>query len=206
VARTARHRTLQEPPEPMVYFPLSQRHLGQLHLVVRTEHAAGPMLDPIRTALETLDPRVQVISMMTFEQHLTEALSLDRFATTTVLACGVAALFLATIGVYGVLADAVRRRTAEIGLRVALGANRAQVLRLVFAEGLHLTVAGVVLGGAAALVLKRIAAIFIFGLPPVNVTSLAAVPVVLVLVVIGAAAVPTTRALRISPTVALRAE
>jgi ABC-type antimicrobial peptide transport system permease subunit len=206
VVRSARHRALQAPPEPMVYFPLSQRHLGQLHLVVRTEYEAGPFLEPLRALLQTMDERVQIISVMTFEQHLSEALSLDRFATTIVLGCALAALLLATIGVYGVLTDAVRRRTAEIGLRVALGASRPQVLRLVFGEGLHLAVAGVVAGVAVALVLRRVAGTFVHGLPVVDLASLAAVPIGLVLVVIGAAAIPTVRALRVSPTIALRVE
>ena len=206
VVRSGKYRTLQEPPEPMVYFPLSQRHLGQLHLIMRTDQAADPMLGPMRATLESVDDRVTVIEMMTFEGHLAQALSLDRLATTIVVACALAALLLATVGVYGVIADAVRRRTAEIGLRIALGANRRQVLRLVFSEGLHLAVAGVVVGVAAAMLLRRAAGVFVHGLPAVDLVSLVVVPGVLALVVVSAAAIPTRRALRISPTIALRAE
>lgn len=206
VVRSGKYRTLQEPPEPMVYFPLAQRHLGQLHLVVRTDNGGDPLLEPMRAALLAVDDRVEILETMTFEGHLAEALSLDRVATTIVAACALAALVLATIGVYGVIADAVRRRTAEIGLRIALGAGRRQVLRLVFGEGLHLTLAGIVAGVIAAMLLKRVAGVFVHGLPPVDIVSLAVVPGVLALVVVGAAAIPTRRALRISPTIALRAE
>jgi hypothetical protein len=206
VVRSGRHRTLQEQPEPMIFFPLSQRHLGQLHLVVRTDGEAGPVLQPVEALLTRVDERVQVIRTMTFEQHLAEALSLDRFATATVLGCAGAALLLATLGVYGVLADAVRRRTAEIGLRVALGARRSQVLTLVFGEGVRLTGAGIACGVLASILLKRVADAFVHGLPPLDLISLAAVPAVLTVVVLAAAAVPMVRALRISPTIALRAE
>jgi putative ABC transport system permease protein len=190
----------------MIYFPLSQRHLGQLHVLVRTDGDPGKFLAAMTRELQAVDERVTVIEGTTFERHLAEALSLDRLATTIVVACAVVALVLATIGVYGVIADAVRRRTAEIGLRIALGANRAQVLRLVFSEGLNLTLAGVVAGVVAAMLLRRVAAVFVHGLPPVDVVSLVIVPGVLALVVASAAAIPTRRALRISPTIALRAE
>jgi ABC-type antimicrobial peptide transport system permease subunit len=100
----------------------------------------------------------------------------------------------------------VRRRTPEIGLRVALGAPSWQILRLVFAEGLPLTVAGSAAGIVAALVLVRVLQWFVHAIPAVDLASLAIVPVALLLVVLGAAALPTRRALRVSPTIALRAD
>ena len=110
------------------------------------------------------------------------------------------------IGVYGVVGDAVRRRTREIGLRVALGAPSLRILQLVFSEGLPLSAAGSAAGVVAALLLSRIMRTFLRDIPPIDLVSLAVVPVALLLVVVGAAAVPVRRALRVSPTVALRAE
>ena len=100
----------------------------------------------------------------------------------------------------------MRRRTPEIGLRVALGAPSWRILRLVFSEGLPLTVAGSAVGIVVALLLARVLRSFVNAIPAIDLASLAIVPVALLLVVLGAAALPTRRALRVSPTVALRAD
>ena len=213
VVRSGKYRTLQEAPEPMVYFALSQRDQPYMHLVIRTADAAGPVAAALPGMLTAIDRGTDIFPMLrrrvavtTLAEHLEEALTLDRILTTVVAACGVAALALAMIGVYGVVADAVRRRTPEIGLRVALGAPSLRILQLVFSEGLPLAAAGSAAGIVAAVVLSRLLRSFVHEIPPVDLASLAVVPVALLLVVAGAAAVPLRRALRVSPTVALRAE
>jgi putative ABC transport system permease protein len=206
VVRSGKYRTFQEAPEPVAYVPVTQIQTGYLNLVVRTVQNADPLLPVITDRLAAIDSGVDIRFMKTLDQHLAEALTLDRLTTTVVVACGVATLVLATIGVYGVIGDGVRRRTPEIGLRLALGANSFQVMRLVFSEGLHLTTLGALTGVVSALVLARVVRAFVHGLPAVDTMSLAVVPVALLLVVIGAAALPTRHALRISPTIALRAE
>jgi macrolide transport system ATP-binding/permease protein len=206
VVRSGKYRTLQEAPEPMVYFPLSQRDQAYMHFVVRTEASPDGVVQALPDLLSSTDRGVEIKRTVTFDQHLAEALTLDRILTTIVAACGLAALILATIGVYGVVGDAVRRRTPEIGLRVALGARSTQILRLVFSEGVPLTMTGCVVGIVAAIALARLARSFVHALPGVDIASLAVVPLALLLVVVGAAAVPTRRALRVSPTIALRAE
>jgi putative ABC transport system permease protein len=206
VVRSGKYRTFQEAPEPMVYFVVTQWQKGYLQLVVRTSGDAKALLPVLENRLRSIDGEVDIRSTKTFDDHLAQALTLDRLTTTVVAACGLATLILATIGVYGVIGDGVRRRTPEIGLRLALGANSLQVVRLVFSEGLHLTTVGAGFGVIAALVLARVVRVFVHGLPAVDATSLAVAPLALLLVVIGAAALPTRRALRISPTIALRAE
>ena len=208
VVGSGKYRTLQEAPEPMVYFPLSQRDQQYMHLLVRTVGSPRPVLPLLRQRLTEIDPGLMVSDDVapTFEQHLAEALTLDRILTTVVGGCGLAALLLATIGVYGVVGDAVRRRTPEIGLRVALGAPNWQILRLVFSEGLPLTAAGSAAGVAVTVLLIRVLRSFVHAAPSVGLVSLAVVPVALLLVVVGAAALPTRRALRVSPTIALRAD
>jgi predicted permease len=206
VVRSGRYRTFQEPPQPMVYFPLSQRHQGHMHLVARTASDPDPLLAPVRERLLAIDDGVTIVRTMTFERHLTEALSIDRLTTTAVTGCGLAAIVLATIGLYGVIADAVRRRTPEIALRVALGARRLQILRLVVGEGLHLTVAGACTGVVVALLGGRVAGAFVHAVPPLDPVRLALVPVPLAFVVVLAALLPLRRALKISPGLALRAD
>jgi predicted permease len=206
VVRSGKYRTLQEAPEPMVYFPLSQRHQLYMYLVVRTRDSGQAATAAIPGALAGIDSGVDVFRIRTFAEHLAEALTLDRILTTVVAGCGLAALALAMIGVYGVVGDAVRRRTPEIGLRVALGAPSLRILQLVFSEGLPLSAVGSAAGVAAALLLSRLMRSFVRDIPPVDLVSLAIVPIALLFVVVGAAALPVRRALRVSPTIALRAE
>jgi putative ABC transport system permease protein len=206
VVRSGKYRTLQEAPEPMVYFPLSQRDQMYMHLVVRTLNSGQAAAAAIPGTLASIDRGVDISRITTFAEHLAEALTLDRILTTVVGGCGIAALALAMIGVYGVVGDAVRRRTREIGLRVALGAPSLRILQLVFSEGLPLSAAGSAAGVIAALLLSRILRSFVHDIPPVDLISLAIVPIALLFVVVGAAALPVRRALRVSPTIALRAE
>jgi predicted permease len=206
VVRSGKYRTLQEAPEPMVYFPLSQHDQMYMHLVVRARESGQSVAAAIPGTLASIDRGVDVFRVTTFAEHLAEALTIDRILTTVVAGCGIAALMLAMIGVYGVVGDAVRRRTPEIGIRVALGAPNLRILQLVFSEGLPLSAAGSAVGVAAALLLSRALRWFVHDIPPVDLVSLAVVPVALLLVVVGAAALPVRRALRVSPTIALRAE
>ena len=156
--------------------------------------------------LTGIDRGADVYRTTTFDAHLAEALTLDRILTTVVTVCAAAALVLAMIGVYGVVGDAVRRRTPEIGLRVALGAPAVRILQLVFGEGVPLSAVGSAVGIVSALLISRVMRTFVHDLPSVDLVSLAVVPLALVFVVAGAAVLPVRRALRVSPTIALRAE
>jgi predicted permease len=206
VVRSGKYRTLQEAPEPMVYFPLAQRDQMYMHLVVRTADSAAAVAAAVPAILTGIDSGVDVYRTTTFDAHLAEALTLDRILTTVVTVCAAAALVLAMIGVYGVVGDAVRRRTPEIGLRVALGAPTVRILQLVFGEGVPLSAAGSAVGIVSALLISRVMRTFVHDLPSVDLVSLAVVPLALFVVVAGAAVLPVLRALRVSPTIALRAD
>jgi putative ABC transport system permease protein len=206
VVQSARYRTLEPSPGPALYFAPRQQDLGVMHLMVKATGDAGPMLERLRATLLAASPRARVLWTKTFDDHVAQALTLDRVMTTVVAASGLLALALSTIGVYGVSADAVRRRTAEIGLRLALGARPRSVVALIGREALTLTVAGVALGTCAALALAALARSFVHGLPWPDLPTVVVVSAALVFVALAAAAPPSWRALRISPTVALRAE
>jgi ABC-type antimicrobial peptide transport system permease subunit len=164
------------------------------------------MLALIGGKLAAVDGGVTITRTTTLARHLSEAVALDRLTVTLVGLCGVIALLMAIAGVYGVMSDAVLRRTREIGLRVALGAGRLQVVMLVFAEATSLTIAGVVLGVLAALGLELVAASFVHGVPHLSTRTLVSAPAILGAVVLVAAIAPLRRALAVSPTIALRAE
>jgi predicted permease len=206
VVRSGRYRTLQDSPQPTVYLPYSQEHLPCGFLFVRTGSEPEGMFALIAGKLTALDGGVIITRTTTLEQHLSEALAIDRLTTTLVGLCGIIALLMAMAGVYGVMNDAVVRRTREIGLRVALGAGRPQVVKLVFTEATYLTVTGIVVGLAAAVALEQVAAMFVHGLPHLNPARLATAPAILAIVVALAAIPPLRRALAVNPTIALRAE
>jgi predicted permease len=206
VVRSGRYRTLQDAPEPTVFVPLTQEHVACGYFFVRTADDPAALLPLVVDRVTAVDAGVTISRAITLDRLLSESLVMDRLTTTLVGLCGVIALLMGAIGVYGVMSDAVLRRTREIGLRMALGAGRPQVAWLVFAEALSLTAAGVFAGILASLVLGRIAATLVHGLPAVDRLTLTTTPAVLAVVVVLAAVVPLRRALAVSPTIALRAE
>ena len=148
--RTGKHLTVQEPPVPVVYYPLPQAFVRQMTLIARTAGAADPYVDDIRRAIAETDRAVAGFRASTLSSRIDEALTTDRLAASLISLCGVLALLLATVGVYGVVAFGVALRTREFGVRIALGARPVQILSLVLREGTWVTGVGIALGIAAA--------------------------------------------------------
>jgi hypothetical protein len=206
VVRSGTYRTLQASPQPTVYFPSSQDYLWRGHLLIRATRPPATMLTSINRAVLEVGDGAEVLQISTLETYLSEALALDRLTTRLVGLCGLIALAMSTIGVYGVMTDAVQRRTREIGLRMALGAGRTQVVRLVFTEVLSLTAAGLLAGGLATFAMSHAARAFVYGVPSLDVGTVAIVSTALAIVIAVAAVVPLRRALRVNPNIALRTE
>ena len=206
VVRSGRYRTLQAPPEPTVYYPMTQDYLYRGHLLARTSGDPALLMTAIAAAINEVADGAEVLHTSTLATYLSESLVLDRLATTLVGLCGIIALAMATIGVYGVMTDAVQRRTREIGLRMALGARRRHVVRLVFTEVIYLSAAGLLIGTLLTLAMSYVARAFLFGVPPLGVVTVVIVAAALGLVVTVAAIVPLRRALSVNPNLALRAE
>ena len=206
VVRQRRFRTLQDTPRPVVFYPFTQNYPTRGFLFLHTTGDPEKLMDTLREKIDAVDPHAAVERIATLEERLSEALALERMAGTLIGTCGVLALLMAMMGAYGVMNDAVQRRTREIGLRVALGAARRQVVRLVLAEIAQLAVGGFVAGtlivlGAAQLLRSTTGA-------PISVDVLTVVlPPVALAVLIGLASVtPLRRALSVSAAIALRAE
>lgn len=206
VVQTVKHLTVQEQPVPVVYYAHTQAYLGQMTLIARTAgRAEGYVADVRRAAVET-DRAVAAFRVTTLASRIDEALTTDRLAASLISLCGVLALLLATVGVYGVVAYAVARRAREFGVRVALGARPTQILSLVLGEGARVTGAGIVLGIVAAFAATKGLARLLYGVSASDSMTFAAVALALTAVTMVATVVPAGRALRVDPMTVLRDE
>ena len=196
-----------ETPEPAFEVLSQQRaHSNFAVLLVRARANPLDLLPSIRREVATLEPDATILAARTIEKDLLATLSAARMATTLTTAFGLAALALAVIGLYGVTSYAVARRTREIGLRMALGAERGRVLWLVLKEVAVLSCAGVIAGLAGAFYLTRHVESQLFGIAPNDPATLAAAVGLLLVIALLAGWMPARRATRIDPMLALRTE
>jgi predicted lysophospholipase L1 biosynthesis ABC-type transport system permease subunit len=206
VAKNVRQRSLWEESGPYVYLPLYQRFFPEMMLEVKVEGSPMAMLPAIRRQVEALDPDLPVYGAGPLSENIDNALSQQRMAAAFLSASGLLALILASVGLYGVLGYAVAQRTSEIGIRMALGAERGGILRMVLRDGMMLFAAGLGLGLLAALFLVRLVAGFIFGISPYDLTAFAGISGVLAAIALLACWLPACKASRIEPLEALRHE
>ena len=186
--------------------PLAQDQQQGIQLVARTTGAPLNLVEPIRSALRELDPNLAIESARSMEDVRDESLARDRFLMTMLTTFAAVGLVLAIVGVYGVLAQMTRRRTREMGVRIALGAPGAQVRWLVISQGLRLVIAGLVVGSVLALMLTRTMQRVLFNVGASDPLTYALVATLLAVTGIAAAWLPAMRASGTDPAVALRAE
>lgn len=197
-----------------VYVPVAQisgSSLGEWHsfpmqLTVRTQSQPASLTSPVTAAIHSIDSDQPVTDIMSMDDVVDTSLSQRRFSMLLLAAFAVLAVLLAAVGIYSVLAFAVRRRVREIGIRVALGAEGKDILRLVIAEGMKPALIGVLLGVAGALALGRVLAGLIYGIAAYDPLTFAAVATLLAAVALLASIIPAYRAAKIEPTRALREE
>jgi predicted permease len=195
-----------------MYFPVMQLPDARLDratgidMVVRSSGSQPVPFDAVRAALREMDPDQVAFDPRVMEEVIATSLAGRRFSMLVLVAFGVLALLLASVGIYGVIAYAVGRRTAEIGVRMALGARRADVLRLILAQGLRMAVAGIAIGLAAALALTRLMVRLLYGVSATDPATFAAVAVGLTGVALLASYLPARRAAMVEPMAALRHE
>ena len=205
VVGDVRQHGLGEAGRPCVYRPqAAARSTG--NLVVRTTGAPLAMADSVRKAILEVDPSQPVANLRTMEDVIAASVAQRRFIMLLLGGFAGAALLLAAIGLYGVIAYAVSQRTREIGIRMALGANRSDVLGLVLGGGMKLAGIGVVVGIAAALGLTRVLTKLLYEVKPIDLPTFTGVSLLLLLVALLASWLPARRAARVDPMVALRTE
>src|SRR5437773_10019516 len=182
---------------PFLYMPYSQdKTTGHLSYYIRTERDATPMAASLRSLIQRLDPNLLVNNLRTLEEQVSSSMLNDRLVTGLSVSLALLAALLAGLGLYGVLAYVVARRTREIGIRIALGGERADILRLVVGQGGRLAVVGGAIGIVAALVAMRWVASLLYGVTAHDPLTFIAVVVLLAIVSAMACYLPARRAMR----------
>jgi ABC-type antimicrobial peptide transport system permease subunit len=185
---------------------MNQRRLGTMALVTRANVDPRSLAGAIRSEIQAIDRRVPIFAFKTMEQHKTYALWAPNMAASFSLAFGVLAILLSAVGLYSVMAYVVSQRTREVGIRMALGANRADVMRMITRQGMRLAAIGVGVGFLLALALVRVLSSVLIGITGYDVTTFVVVPVLLTVVALIACYLPARRATKVDPLVALRYE
>jgi len=192
---------------PVWYVPYAQlENSYPVNLVVKTNVDVASMTAAIRAAVRTVDPDQPISNIMTMNENVGGVLVTERFSAILMSALAASGLLLAALGLYGVMAYSVSQRTAEIGVRVALGAQRKHVLQLILGRGMKLTLVGVAIGLAAAWSVTRLLVSLLFGVSASDPATFVSISLLLVLTALLACFLPARRALTVDPMIALRAE
>ncbi|HEX4064956.1 MAG TPA: ABC transporter permease [Acidobacteriaceae bacterium] len=211
MARNSKFRTIGEKPSDVAYLflnaaPEKANSFFGTTILVRTSMDPRALASSVREQIAALDPNMAVFNTETMQQHVDKSLLLPRLSSLLLGIFGAIGLTLASIGLYGVMSYSVRRRTREIGIRMALGAKRPTVLRMILRQGLILTAIGLAIGLAIALALGRFTASLLYGTSGTDLLTFVTVSLVLLVTAAVAVLVPALRAAHVEPTIALHYE
>ncbi len=206
LARDGKYLTLGEAPAPFVYQPIAQRHESGITLLVRTKTDPANFLAPVRREVQAIEKNLPITNLRPMTELIGNSLYAARMGAVLLGVFGLLALLLAAVGLYGVMAYSVARRTREIGIRMALGAQRGDVLRLVLYEGMTLVGVGILFGLAGAFALTRLLASFLYGVSTTDPSTFVGIAVFLAAIALVANFIPARRATKVDPMIALRYE
>jgi putative ABC transport system permease protein len=206
VATDLHQQGVDRPAEPEVYVPFAQAPHANFHVVLAANRNPGALSASLRSTIFALDHHVPVYDIATLEQRLAASLAQRRLTMFLLSAFAMLALLLAAIGVYGVISYGVLQRTQEIGIRMAMGATKSSVLRLVLRQQAELILFGSAVGLALAFALSGILSSLLYGVKARDFSTFALSWILLIMVALVAAAAPALRATRVDPSVALRNE
>jgi predicted permease len=204
VVGNVQYGELDGPVKPQVYVPQQQMPYPALQIVLRVEGDPAAVLPALKREVKALDPRVAVAKPRSVDDVFSDALAQRRFSMRLILFFALAALGLAMVGLYGVIALSVSHRRREIGVRMAVGARPRDVLRLVLGEGIKITAVGVTIGLAGAVAASRVLGSLLYGISATNAMVYAAAATMTILVTLAATLLPARRAAAVDPTAALR--
>lgn len=206
VVKTTHDQSLDLPAQPAVYIPMEQAFEPPQFLAVRTSLPIAGIGARLRQAVAAVDKDQPVYVINAMQDLVDNSIAPRRFAAVILALFGALALLLAAAGIYGVASYSVSRRTQEIGLRMALGAQRGDVLRLIVGQGIRLTAIGIALGLAGALAATRALSSLLYGVGATDPATFVSVPLVLAAVGLAACYIPARRAAKVDPIAALRRE
>jgi putative ABC transport system permease protein len=206
VVDVVKQQSLDDEPRSQVYVPQSQMSYPGLSFVLRVDGDPLTAIPILKRELQAVDPAIRITDVRTMQDVLDHSLARQRFSMTLIAIFAGCALTLAIVGLYGVIALIVGQRTREIGVRLALGARPADVVRMVLTEGSRLSIAGVAIGILGALALTRVLGTLLYGVSTTDAVTFAGAAAIVLLVSLAAGFAPARRASRIDPTVTLRAD
>jgi putative ABC transport system permease protein len=215
VAKDAKQSDWADPPYPEVYLAAFQNrqflgeagaHMAYITLVVRAAGDPGALASTVKSAVWSIDHDLPISEVLTMDGVVADATARPRFETMLLGAFAVVALLMAAVGIYGVMSYSVSRRTQEIGIRISLGASRAEVCKLVIRQGMTLALIGSSAGIVGALLLSRLMTKLLYGVPATDLLTFAGVLLLLCFVALIANYIPARRAMRVDPLTALRYE
>jgi putative ABC transport system permease protein len=204
VIANARTESLAEASVPKIYLDLNQTGGKRLAIFLRGDLDTAAISTELRDQVQAVDPRLPVSGAQTLGETVSDSLAGRRFSMEMIASFALIALLLAGLGIYGVISYMVSERTHEIGIRIALGAESRNILRMVLRQGLGLAIAGAAVGFAGALIVSRLMAGVLYGVKPTDPLTFASVVLLLIGVALAACYLPARRALRVDPMIALR--
>ena len=206
VAEDGKYNDFQEDPMPYFFMPMRPDDYSEIAMAIKTTADPGTLASPVRKTLRDLNRTVAIVDLLTLRQHVGEALYYQRVMAGLIATLGLLGLLLAAVGIYGLMAFLVSRRTHEIGIRLALGAQRSAIFRLVVGHALTLTAIGAVIGAAGAVAAARLLRTLLLGVAPTDLATFSVGVTLLLVVAFAAALTPAAVATKVDPMVALRYE
>jgi len=206
VVGDVRQEGLETAPRPALFLPYAQNADGSIVIVVRSDRSAGDVAPPLREVLRSMNASIPIANLATMQGLLDTSMRERRFHLSLLAAFALTALVLSTVGVYAVISNATMERLREIGVRIALGARPVDVVSLVLRGGTGLTLAGIALGAVGSLATTRVLRRMLFGVTPMDASTVGAG--VVLMLVLGALAclVPARRAVRVNAATLLRSD
>ena len=206
VAGDVKTIALDQPTLPMLFTPHAQNPFPGAGVIIRTAGDPNALIHDVAAVVHSMDPEMPVFDVHTMEERVQQSIGQPRFQTIIVGFFAIAALFLAAVGIFGVVAHSTAQRTREIGIRMALGADATRVLETVMRDGLRPVLLGIVLGLAGVAALSRVFSSLLFKVPATDPSIFLSAAMLLTLVAVAACLIPARRATRVDPMIALRSE
>jgi ABC-type antimicrobial peptide transport system permease subunit len=206
VIADARTESLANASVPQIYLSLYQETPKELAIFLRGDLNASAVPEEVRAMVQSVNPELPVYGAQTLNDAVTTSLEQRRFSMDIVAVFAITALLLAALGIYGVISYIVSERTRDIGIRLALGAQRGEIMGMILRQGLGLATAGAALGLVGSVIVSHLMAGLLYGVVPTDPLTFVAVTLVLTGVALAACYIPARRAMRVDPMIALRYE